>query len=166
MLQAKMVPLEIRRLRALGDQIQIEATRDFNLSPILDSTDDALDVRCGQLHQANQALDEFIKVMGETELRFANEDVDLVSVFEQARDAVGAVFEKWSLQDVSATSASKVGYHEAAVEAFAVLWTQMAALHDKLNRLCWIIREQEADQDKTLPGEFSNADDLFGAMGV
>jgi aminopeptidase N len=159
-----MVPLEVRRLQAFGDQIQIETTRDFNLSPI-ESTVDALDARCGQLRQANQASDEFIKFLSETQLRLATDDVDLVSVFEEARDAVGAAYEKWGLRD-SAMNALQAGCDKAAVEAYAALLTQMAALHDKLNRLCWIIREQEADQDKTLPGEFSNADDLFRAMGV
>jgi hypothetical protein len=102
--------------------------------------------------------------LSETQLRLATDDVDLVSVFEEARDAVGAAYEKWGLRDMSGMNALQAGYDKAAVEAYAALLTQMAALHDKLNRLCWIIREQEADQDKTLPGDFSNADDLFRAV--
>ncbi len=42
----------------------------------------------------------------------------------------------------------------------------MASLHNKLDSLCWLVGESQADQDETLPGSFSNADDLFKAMGV
>ncbi len=41
-----------------------------------------------------------------------------------------------------------------------------ASLHDKVNTLCWLVGESQADQDQTLPGKFSSADDLFNALGV
>jgi hypothetical protein len=138
---------QVRRLKAFGDRIQAAATRDAD-------RDLDLAVDCERLRHANIAADYFIKLLRESNPVSPSGELSLVTVFEGARDAVGTVYERWE---------KKPG---GVREADALLLADVAALHDKLNTLCWIFREQEADQDATLPGEFTNAADLFAAMGV
>jgi hypothetical protein len=39
-----------------------------------------------------------------------------------------------------------------------------ASLHDKVNTLCWLVGESQADRDEILPGKFNSADDLFNVL--
>ncbi len=161
-----MTMLQIRKLKAFGNQIYAEATRDLNLLRNIENTLDALDVHCERLRQANQAADHFIKLLKESDSPLMSGDVDLLRLFESGRDSLGAAYDVWGNKHVCAINAPELSDEDGVVEAYALLLTEVAALHDKLNTLCWIIREQEADQDVKLSGEFSSADDLFAAMGV
>lgn len=161
-----MSTLQVRKLKAFGAKIQCEAARDLHVLRAIETTLDALDIRCESLRQTNQAGDHFIKLLKECDVPFSNSDVDLVSLFEDARDSTEAAYEKWALKHLCAVNAPELVDEDGVVDAYALLLTEIAALHDKLNTLCWIIGEQQADQDVTLPGVFSNADDLFAAMGV
>lgn len=164
---------EFRKLKAFGNQIKSEAVRDLQesvrdlalLRPS-ETTLDVLDVRCEQLRQVNTAADYFIKRLNCNEIVLSNNDVDLVSLFETCRDAVGDAYDRWSVKHLCAVNAPKLTDEDGIVEAYALLLADVASLHDKLNTLSWIIREREADQDKTLPGEFTTADDLFASMGI
>ncbi|THC39418.1 hypothetical protein [Massilia sp. Mn16-1_5] len=164
---------EYRKLKAFGNQIKTEANRDLaesvrdlKLLQHIETTLDALDVRCLQLRQVNLAADHFINLASQADVPPSNADVDLVALFENARDAVGDAYDRWSVKHLCAVNAPELTEEDGIVDGYALLLTEVAALHDKLNTLSWIIREQEADQDKMVPGEFSNADDLFAAMGV
>jgi hypothetical protein len=169
----KIVITEFRKLKAFGNQITSEASRDLaqsvrdlKLLHHIETTLDALDVRCEQLRQVNQAADHFIDLLSRTSLSSTNEEVDLVSLFENARDAVGDAYDRWSIKHLCAINAPELNDEDGIVEGYALLLTEVASLHDKLNTLAWIIREQEADQDNELPGRFEDVDDLFATMGV
>ena len=164
---------EYRKLKAFGNQIKTEANRDLiasvrDLTVLhhIETTLDALDVRCEQLRQVNQAADHFIERLSADNLPSASPDVDLVSLFENARDAIGDAYDRWSVKHLCAVNAPELTDEDGVVDAYALLLTEVAALHDKLNTLSWVIREQEADSDNLMPGKFDDADDLFAAMGV
>jgi hypothetical protein len=156
-----------RALKAFGNFARLEAAKELEPARCLEvvqateSAIDVIDVRCAVLHQANLLADRLIKHLNESELALMGDDGALASLFEDARDAIGRAHEKWSTKDICA-----VNEDGEVAQAYALLLTEVAALHNKLNTLYWIIREQEADQDRTLPGEFSSADELFAAMGV
>lgn len=164
---------DYRKLKAFGNQIKAEANRDLiqsvrdlKLLQHIETTLDALDVRCEQLRQVNEAADYFIECVSAATVPPSNLDVDLVSLFENGRDAVGDAYDRWSVKHLCAVNAPELTEEDGIVDGYALLLTEIAALHDKLNTLSWIIREQEADQDRLLPGEFTSAEDLFAAMGV
>ncbi|MCY0910822.1 hypothetical protein OTB17_03830 [Massilia sp. H27-R4] len=161
-----MSTLQIRRLKAFGTQIYDDAARNLNLLRTIENTLDALDSRYERLCQENEAADRYIKLLREHDLPESSGETDLISLFENTRDLVGATYEKFSQKHLCAVNAPELCDDDGVVEAYAVLLTELASLHDKLNTLCWIIGEQDADKDETLPGEFSSADDLFAAMGV
>lgn len=164
---------DFRKLKAFGNQIRtvadrdlVESIRDLKVLRHIETTLDALDVRCEQLRQVNHAADHFIDFVSAADTFPSSAELNLVSLFESARDAVGDAYDRWSVKHLCAVNAPELTEEDGIVEGYSLLLMEVAALHDKLNTLAWIIREQEADQDKTMPGEFSNADDLFAAMGV
>lgn len=164
---------DFRKLKAFGNQIKtvadrdlVESVRDLKLLHHIETTLDALDVRCEQLRQVNQAADHFIECVSAADNPPPSEEVDLVSLFENVRDAVGDAYDRWSVKHLCAVNAPELKEEDGIVEGYALLLMEVAALHDKLNTLAWIIREQEADHDRTMPGEFEDAEDLFAAMGV
>ncbi len=161
-----MTTLQIRKLKAFGNQINADAARDPDLLRNIEHTLDGLDVHCERLRQVNQAADYFIKLLRESDIPMVSGDGDLLRLFESGRNSVGAAYEVWGSKHICAVKATELSDKDQVVEAFALLLTEVAELHDKLNTLCCLIREQEADQDVTVPGEFSSADDLFAAMGV
>lgn len=161
-----MTPLHVRKLKAFGTKVQLDTVRELPLLRAIEETIDVLDLRCEGLHQANEAAERFIALLREDEKPVANSDVDLVALFERSRDAVAEAYEESSLKHICAINAPELEDEDGVVDAYALLLAELAALHDRLNTMCWLLREQEADHDEVLPGVFSNADDLFAAMGV
>jgi hypothetical protein len=134
-------------LTSFGEQVRIATTGDLAVDTIKE-----LGHRYEQLRPLNEAANQFIKQLREAELSVASTQVDLVSVLEDARDSVAAAYERWRAATVNA--------------AQAPLLAEVTALHERLDTICSLVREQEADQDKALPGEFTGPDDLFAAMGI
>jgi hypothetical protein len=145
-----MATLEPGRLATFGKDVRSATTGDVN------------DLSCEQLRQFTQTADQFIVQLREAALS-VDGNVDPVSRLEDARDSVASAYER--VTRVGAMNAP-VRNDADAPDAYSPLLTEVAALLEKLNTLCLLTREQEADQDKTLPGEFTDPDDLFAAMGV
>lgn len=163
-----MTTLQFRELKAFGNSIKTEAARDLDLLRRIENTLDVLDVRCERLRQANLAADYFISAIKDAvpaENAYENE-VDLVSLFEAARDSVEDAYNRWSLKHLCAVNAPELNADDGIVEAYAHLLDGIAALHDKLNTLCWIIREEEAERDTTHSETFTDVNSLFASIGV
>lgn len=158
--------IEVRHLKAFSTQISSAACRDLGLLKVIEGTLETLDLRCNIIRQMNLFADEFIKKFTVEDLILPEGDTDLPELIEKARDAIGSAYERYSSKHLCAVVAPELDEDDGVVEAYAMLLTETAALHDKLNALAWLIREQEADQDKAMPGIYSSADDLFAAMGV
>jgi hypothetical protein len=147
--------LEAARLKSFSEEIHAATSSD-----LVGHTTDELELRCEQFRQLNSSAGQFIEHANELP---AENTINLASVFEGVRDDVATAYERWrpvSIGKASSEHRGKIG------KVHAHLMNEVASLHEKINTLYWIIREQEADRDKTLPGEFSNPDDLFTAMGV
>lgn len=161
-----MTTLQVRKLKAFCTKVQFDACRELPLLHAIEETLDVLDLRCESLRQANEAADRFVAALKNDEHPTGNGEVNLVALFENARDAVAEDYEESSAKLICAINAPELEDEDGVVEAYALLLTEIAALHDKLNTMCWLLREHEADNDEVLPGVFSSADDLFAAMGV
>jgi hypothetical protein len=165
--EIKVTTLQVRKLRAFVYKVQHDAVhRELPLLRAIEETLDVLDLRCEGLRQANEAADRFITMLRNDEFPASNGDASLVDLFEEARDVIGNEYAASSEKHVCAINAPELEDEDGIVDAYALLLTEMAVLHEKLNTMCWLLREHEADNDETLPGVFSNADGLFEAMGV
>lgn len=163
-----MATTHFRELKAFGSIVRTAASRELDLLRDIEGTLDSLDIELEHIRSANQDADYFIKLLRDSQAMpdRTGGDVDLVSIFEAARDSVGKAYKHFSVKHMCAVSSDELVEDDGVVEAYAALLTGLSELHDKLNTLSWILREDEADHDQALPGSFSNADDLFAAMGV
>lgn len=161
-----MSVLEIRRLKAFGQQVRVDASRDLKLLRTIETTLDALDIDQERVNQLNQAAEQFIDLAKKSVSSAIGDSTGLVTLFDGARDEVGEAHGILVEKHRSAISDPVLHDDDGIVEAYACLLSATAALYNNLNELSWIIGEHEADLDKTLPGAYSNADDLFAAMGV
>lgn len=163
---------QYRKIKAFGNIVRQEASkeiehcRDLRLLENIQGTIDALDVDCLRIQQANQFAAQIIGYLDDNELVAPEGCAGLASLLEAARDLVEQAYDKLNLKHICAANDPELQEDDGVVDAYAHLLAEVAVLHERLNTLYWIIREQEADQDITLPGEFSDADDLFAAMGV
>jgi len=160
-----MSALEIRRLKAFGQQVWGDAARDLKLLRAIETTLDALDIEQERANQLNQAAEQFIDLVKHTESSIGD-GADLVGLFDKARDAVGKAHALLIRKHHSALNDPALDDDDGVAEAYACLLSTTAALHNNLNTLSWLIGEHEADLDEAIPGTYSNADDLFAAMGV
>jgi len=155
---------QVRELKAFGRVVQ-SRSRDLVLLKTIEETLAQLDEELVQLKMANTAADEFIVALKNHDIgSILDEDVDVVGVFEQARDHIGTYFEKISRCHISAVNDSELHDEDGVVEAFASIQEEAAELHNKLNTLAWLIGEGIADTQKPLEGEFTSAADLFATM--
>ncbi|MDQ1832261.1 hypothetical protein [Massilia scottii] len=151
-----MSSLKIRQLKSFANAIRLRAAHELTVRARPGMTLNVIQGRRKRLLLAHQGADYLISVLTESALPTGEADDGLVALFEGAREALAGVYKKWRTEGAGEVGKSEV---EASLE-------QLASLHDKLNTLCWLIREHEADQDRVVAGVFSSADDLFTAMGV
>jgi hypothetical protein len=109
-----------------------------------------------RLQRANELVDRDLARLRAVP-QLDNEEPDTeVKELESGRDAIF---------HAHAALAEKLG-DRALTSELKPLADALASLHDKINALCWLVGESQADHDETLPGQFGSADDLFDALGV
>ncbi|MET0858791.1 MAG: hypothetical protein ABWY27_18745 [Telluria sp.] len=106
-----------------------------------------------RLRQANGLVDSAIATLNSTIASEKNPPDAEVKQLEGAREAIFLAY------------AALCGKQGDKAE-LKLLIDATASLHDKVNTLCWLVGESQADRDEKLPGKFSSADDLFNALGV
>lgn len=161
-----MSALEVRRLKAFGRQVLGDTARDLELLRDIETTLDALDIELGRTSLFNAAAEKFIEIVKASTSTTIDENIGLVDVFDSARDEVGKAYQMFKNKHQYALRASELDDDDGIVEAYECLLSATATLHNNLNTLSWLVGEHEADLDETLPGAYSNANDLFAAMGV
>ena len=155
---------EARELSAFGRVVQ-RRSRDLVLLKAIEKTLAQLDEDMVQLQMANAAAERFISILRDKdiEVRLDN-SVDLVSIFEQARDHIGQYHEMISRCHISAASDTQLHDEDGIVDAFSSLEDEAAELHNKLNTLAWLVGESIADTQTPMEGEFTSAAALFASM--
>jgi hypothetical protein len=134
---------EADKLKSFCDELRAATSGD-----LVGYSADERQLRSNQLRELNHAARQFIEHLNELPV---DDTIDLAAMFEGVRDDVATAYERWR----GSSSVHDVHAH---------LLNEVASLHEKINTLYWMVREQEADRDKTLPGEFANPDDLFSAL--
>lgn len=81
---------------------------------------------------------------------------DPVSHLDAAREAIAEIYDSFGGKKPDGANSPQLTH----------IISELAALHNNLNTLSWLVGENQADQDETVPGSFTDADDLFKAMGV
>jgi hypothetical protein len=160
-----MSALEIRALKAFGRQILGDATRDLDLLRAIDATLDTLDIELGRVEQLNHAAERFIELI-RTATAPIESDVDLVALFDLARDPVGEAHSLLKRRQQSAVNDSDLRDDDGIVEAYSCLIEATAEFHNHLNTLSWMIGEHNADFDKPTGVAYSNVEDMFKDLGV
>jgi hypothetical protein len=164
-----MSALEIRRLKAFGHQVWGDAERDLSLLRNIETTLDSLDIELERTKQLNQASEEFITLLKNTELSNLADncgDLNLVTLFDAARDIVGKMHTKLAERRQIASTDPALREDDGIVQSFDTLLSEVAVLHNNLNQLSWLIGENKADFDKVIEGNYTNSKDLFDAMGI
>lgn len=160
-----MSTLEIRRLKAFGQQVWDDAVRDLQLLRQIATTLDELDIEQERANQLNRTADEFIQKLRSAKGVIPRE-TGLVDLFNKARDIVGDAHGTLCARLRLARADKRLTEEDGIVIAFENLVESISTLHNNLNSLSWLIGELEADGDSELPGTYSSAKQLFEAMGV
>ena len=161
-----MSTLEIRRLKAFGYQVRGDVARDLGLLRAIETTLDALDIEQERVSQLNLAAEKFIAMVKKSASSAIADDINLVTLFDSARDAVSKAHEAFAEKHDCAFNDPELDDDDGIVEAYECLVSAIATLHNNLNTLSWLIGEHEADLDEKLQGSYGSADELFAAMGV
>jgi hypothetical protein len=160
-----MSALEIRRLKAFGHQVCGDAARDLQLLRDIQATLDYLDIELERARQQNQAAELFIQMVKDAP-RELDPEGEIVKLFDSARDCVGEYHAHLVRCRQCAIEDPELRDDDGIVEAYTVLIDMIAALHNNLNALSWVIGEHDADLDSVAPGgPYTNADDLLAALG-
>jgi hypothetical protein len=160
-----MSALEIRALKAFGRQVLGDAARDLELLRAIDATLDTLDVEMGRVDQLNHAAEKFIETIRAATTPVES-DIDLVALFDKARDSVGEAHALLKRRHQSAVNDTNLRDDDGITEAYACLIEATADFHNHLNTLSWMIGEHNADFDKPTGKAYSNVEDMFRDMGV
>lgn len=160
-----MSALEIRALKAFGRQVLGDAARDLDLLRAIDSTLDMLDIEMGRVEQLNHAAEKFIDTIGEAPGPIES-DIDLVALFDKARDSVGEAHALLKRRHQSAINDPNLRDEDGIAEAYACLIEATAEFHNHLNALSWAIGEHNADFDKPTGKAYADIEDMLRDMGA
>lgn len=160
-----MSALEIRALKAFGRQVVVEAARDLGLLRAIDATLDWIDIEAGRVRQLNGDAEKFIKTIEAATSPIVS-DVDLVVLFDAARDSVGEAHAVLVAKHHSAVSDPNLLEEDGIVDAYASLIDDVAEFHNHLNALSWAIGEHNADFDKPTGRAYTDVDAMFADMGA
>ena len=163
-----MSTLELRKLGAFGRQISqiIPEARDLDLLGAIEKTVEAIADETVKFQSLDLMAEHFLSILQKAD--FTSEDA--LAQLEKVIPASLEILEKYYNTQVakrqSAIEDLRLTEEDGIVEAYDSLLHEICSLHNNLNSLCWVIGEHAAELDKKLPGSYSNADDLFEAMGV
>lgn len=160
-----MSSVEIRQLKAFGQQVSVQENRDLNLLRAIEKTLEYIDEELGHVELFNQIGEQFIEKIRHTD-SCIDENGELVALFEKARESVGARYNELRKRHDAALNDHSLCDEDGVADAYEKLITATADLYNNINELSWVIGENSADHDDLAPGDFNNPDDLFKAMGV
>jgi hypothetical protein len=163
--QIEMNSREASKFRALNRMVGGVAQRDLNLLNTIDKTIDSLCELKAEMDILADTIQREIQRLKDTS-GVIDEDGSIILMLEETRDVLGQSHAALIKQCATVRKAPELHPDDGVVEAFCEVLDSTAALHNAVNDLCWAIGEHDADLDEKLPGSYSNADDLFAAMGV
>lgn len=144
---------------------QSVSERDLVLLRQIEETVDQLEVEACIFSHYEKLISRAADNLKSTHV-LLDKDGKLLSMFENARDAVESLYDHSEKQCQSARDDTALTEEDGVVEGYCKLLVTLAHLHRALNDLCWALGESTADHDTVLPGEFTGADDLFDAIGI
>ena len=161
-----MTTMQIRSLQAFGRQVVADvvlASRDLVLLRAINDTLDWIDVEAGRVRQLDSDAERFIQTIKSAKAPIVS-DIDLVSLFDGARDAVGEAHAVLVMKHKCAMDDPVLLDEDGIVDAYADLINGVAILHNRLNTLSWVIGEHNADFDKPTGKAYTDVDAMFADM--
>lgn len=161
-----MTTMQIRSLQAFGRQVVADvvlASRDLGLLRAINDTLDWIDVEAGRVRQLDSDAERFIQTIKSAKSPIVS-DIDLVSLFDGARDAVGEAHAVLVIKHKCAMDDPALLDEDGIVDAYADLINGVAILHNRLNTLSWVIGEHNADFDKPTGKAYTDVDAMFADM--
>jgi hypothetical protein len=160
-----MAALEIRRLKAFGNQVCGDAARDLELLRDIQATLDHLDVEQERARQQNLAAELFIQLVRDAP-RAIDPEGEIVELFDGARDCVGEYHAHLVACRQSAIDDPALHEDDGIVEAYSALIDMIADLHNNLNSLSWAIGEHDADFDAPTGKTYTSVEEMFADLDV
>lgn len=162
-----MSTTELRYLEAFGLHVRHEAEpRERRLLNDIDKTVAVITIEIGKFQAMALTAEHYVELLLKTTLPRTGMVEELQPLFVKARDAIGAIYAVNVEKRQCAIDDRRLTAEDGIVDVYDSLLEVISSLHNSLNSLAWIIGEHIAENDITVPGTFTNADDLFTSMGV
>jgi hypothetical protein len=161
-----MYTSEMGQLQAINRLVESVAERDLSLLNTIDKTIDIFLQSRGEMDVFTKVAYNFIEeIKGFSEA--LDEDGAIVRALEKNRDTLGFLHAKLIKQCEAVEGSHKIHVEDGLAEEYRAMIDSVAALHNAINALAWAVGEHDADFDEPMPGgPYSNAEDLFAAMGI
>jgi hypothetical protein len=159
---------EFRQLRSFARSVTVgiaEIARMLELLGLSEGTLDALDFEIEQFRQWHSAARAYVEATKASPPPEREHLEELTPLFERTRQRA-ADFHGTALERQAALEAPHADTDGAIRQGYDTLLEEVAALHNSLNELAWVIGERSADLSERAPGEYANPEDLFRAIGV
>lgn len=163
-----MSAAELRKLGALGRQVidAIPQDRDLGLLGKIDETVDALADKTVKFQAMALAMDHYIPALQKTVFSTTKGLDELESIFSKSAALADEYYGLLVVKRQCAIDDFRLTEEDGIIASYDALLDQVAAFHNNLNTLAWIVGEHIAEVEEAVPGSFANADELFKAIGV
>ncbi len=164
-----MSTVAFRKLMAFGRHVDQEfggEPRDLELLGEIEKTVAKMEVQTAKFHGMALMAERFVEQMQRSIPAETVHLDELATMFEKTRNMVGEFYALNVEKRQNAIDDDRLTADDCVVDCYDSLLEILATLHNSLNSIVWLIGEHIAEADVVVEGEFSNADDLFAAMGV
>jgi len=162
-----MSAVELRILGAVGRQLSsMPQVRDLEILGKIELALEAIADQTLKFQSMALALDRLIEKIQKATLDSADGLAELGGIFDTALVMCEDYYNSLIAIRKEAAEQEDLDEDDGIIDGLDMLMEQVAAFHNNLSALDWIIGEHIAEMDVTLPGSFSDADALFQAMGV
>lgn len=162
-----MPPTELRYLEAFGLHVRHEAEPgELPLLNDVDETVAAITIEIGKFQAMALTTEHYVELLLKSPPTRTDRVEELQMLFVKARDAIGAIYAADVERRQCAINDCRLTAEGGVVDLYDSLLEVISSLHNSLSSLACIIGEHIAENDKTIPSTFTDADDLFSSMGV
>lgn len=159
---------ELRILDAFSRHLSttISESRDLELLGQIENTVEAVADETVKYQSVALMMDHYLDAVQKANFSSIEALKALETAFAKASLATETNFNDAVARRQSAIDDARLVADDGIVEAYDALLEQLAATFNSVSQMAWILGEHIAESDKTLPGTFASADELFAAMGV
>lgn len=154
---------EASKFRAFNRMVGALARRDLTL---LNKIDETIDCLCEMKAEMDILADAIAREIEPVKAAPAviDEDGKIISMLEQARDAMHSFGGAMKAKCEAARTAPELHPDDGVVEAYCELIASTAGLQNALNELCWAIGEHDVSTEDKWLGPFDDVEEMLRAL--